>query len=72
MSLDELKKRATAGELTLIEATEKAVRLEGTLEVKKKVLEYVMRNPPERLLTDSGTMREWFARLDKHLNPEEP
>ena len=75
MNLEDLKKRATASELTLIEATEKALRADAVSEVRKKVLFFIQGDfPPSRddfrMRRDAGDA--WLRRLDEHLIPEEP
>lgn len=73
MTLEDLKKRATASELTLIEATEAALRASLTAEMKKSVKEFIMaNNPPSRdeVYRDQGAYPTWFARMDRHLNPD--
>ena len=72
MTLDDLKKRATASELTLIEAVEKAIRQEVSLETRKAVYDYILKNPPGYHRPEGMEMRDWFQRMEKHLNPDTP
>lgn len=61
----------TASELTLIEATEAALRQSMVTEVKKSLIEFITKNPPPDRYREGTDMRVWFDRLDKHLNPDE-
>lgn len=70
MSLEDLRKRATAAELTLIDAVVAEVKREARSEVKKAVFEFMTKNPPiirEYGGDPDGQMRTWFARMDEHF-----
>ena len=75
MTLKDLKDRATASELTLIEAVETTLRGEITQGTRTHLLEFCGANPPpdprdpRYHRTDAEA---WVARLDKHLNREAP
>ena len=73
MTLDDLKTRATAAEMALIEATEDAVRDDVVREIRKSVLGFINTNPPPRRddqFFEQSTANNGLARLDKHLNPD--
>lgn len=74
MTLEDLKKRATASELTLIEATESAVRASLTTDMLTLLASYLHENPPpsreDFRFGGNDVYREWFSRLSKHLNLE--
>ena len=75
MSLEDLKKRATASELTLIEAVEKSLRADVIVEVKRRLSEFVSKNPPmirESSINPASELRDCGTRLEKYLNPETP
>jgi hypothetical protein len=73
MTLDELKKRATASELTLIEATEKTLRKEVIRDVTTRLVNFIGDNPPpsrEDHKFDQSAGRRWSERLAEALDPE--
>ena len=75
MTLDELKKRATASELTLIEAVESGIAAKAYEETRKRVIEFLRKNMPPSLdcyRMDAQAGTRWLARLDQHMNPEAP
>ena len=75
MTLDDLKKRATASELTLIEAVEKSLRDETEPLVKRKVLEFIRTNRVPSMddaRFNNDVYPQWLSRLEKHLNPGTP
>lgn len=74
MTLEELKKRATAAELTLIDAAEKTLREGLELETTKRVVEFITANPPpgrEDLHYDRDAGHQWMRRLREHLTQED-
>ena len=73
VNLEDLKKRATASELTLIEAVESALRKEMTMSVKVEAMNFIRANPPiiDRFENDArDRISSWLATLEKHLIPE--
>lgn len=73
MNLEDLKKRATASELTLIEAVESTLRGDVVNEVRKETIKFVDRNMPptrEDYRMDGNVGVRWLAMLEKHLIPE--
>ena len=70
MSLEELRKRATAAELTLIDAVVAEVKREARSEVKNEIFKYIdLSFPPSRESARDfvGQAKVWVARLDEHL-----
>lgn len=70
MNLDELKAKATAGELALIEKTEALVADEKKTEVRRKALVFLRGNPPD---TDMGGRRIselWLDRFAAAISAE--
>ena len=74
MNLEDLKKRATASEITLIETVEKALQAEMTRRIKEEAVRFIRAHPPviDRFEKPDVTIREWVARFEKHLNPDSP
>lgn len=73
MTLEDLKKRATASELTLIEAVEAALRPAIIAEVRKKAFEFVNANPPPtreemRFMRSADEALLWGDRFKEALN----
>ena len=68
MTLEDLKKRATAAEITLIETVEKMVSGGANSKALDRVKEFVVRNEPLiRSREDQESMRGWFHRLQDYL-----
>lgn len=71
MNTKELKSKATASELTLIEAVESAVRKELLGDVLRELFDWMDKNmPPSRddlaFCRESG--KQWATRLQENLN----
>lgn len=68
MTLEDLKKRATAAEITLIETIEKMVSEEANSKALDRVKKFVAGNEPTiRSREDQESMRGWFHRLQDYL-----
>lgn len=70
MTLDELKARATASEITLIEATEAATREKVAAETRRSVIAFCRKNAPpnsEYLRYQPDAAQNWLGKLEKHL-----
>lgn len=75
MKLADLKQKATASELTLIDAVETALREEVARDLKKRLGEFLLKNPPpdrEIMRFQPDMMRDWSTHLNKHLGLETP
>jgi hypothetical protein len=74
MTLKDIKQKATASELTLIERVEFLLRDEANASAFKTLLEFVQKNPPpnreDMRFSDANPWGDWNARLTKHLNLE--
>lgn len=75
MTLQELKKRATASELTLIEAVEESLYEEIVEEVKQKAFCFIEKNlPPDRetIQFSPESAKNWGRDFKEALNSVEP
>jgi hypothetical protein len=75
MTLQDLKQRATASELTLIEKTESLLREEAVSAMRKAAVEFIQRFPPpdrEILHFEPDALRDWLGKFTKTVNPEKP
>lgn len=70
MNLKELKTKASAAEFTLIETVEKLVRENIEAETRRKMLDFMVKNPPpsreERLFGGGGDA--WMTNLERHMS----
>lgn len=70
MNLKELKTKASAAEFTLIETVEKLVRENIEAETRRKMLDFMVKNPPpsreERLFSGGGDA--WMTNLERHMS----
>lgn len=79
-SLDDLKKRATASELTLIHEVEKLTTCDLRSDVVGHVIRFIRTNPPPTresmmmMSSDFSSMADhvhnWVTRLNEHLDKE--
>lgn len=73
MTLKDLKQKATASELTLIEATEALLREEVTTALKDAAIGFLVKNlPPSRedlRFDGSDALRSWINNFTKALKP---
>lgn len=70
MNLKELKTKASAAEFTLIETVEKLVRENVEAETCRKMLDFMVKNPPpsreDRLCGQTG--EAWMKNLERHMS----
>lgn len=70
MNLKELKTKASAAEFTLIETVEKLVTENIRNEVCRKMLDFMVKNPPpsreERLFGGEGDA--WMTNLERYMS----
>lgn len=73
-TLDDLKKRATAAELTLIEATIAAIRPDVVTEVNATLMEWLKKNDPTDRIDhySQEQLRRWYHDLKTHLSTLTP
>lgn len=73
MTFDELRSRATAAELTLINSVIRLMEDEISERVRLKAANFINKNPPpyrDTLETTQGdSMRSWFKRFSEELKP---
>lgn len=70
MNLKELKTKASAAEFTLIETVEKLVRENIETEVCRKMLDFMVKNPPPSR-EDRGfgmTIEAWITNLERYMS----
>ena len=71
MNLKELKTKASAAEFTLIETVEKLVRENVEAETRRKMLDFVVKNPPpsrEDRVMFGQTGEAWMTNLERHMS----
>ena len=74
MTLQDLKSKATAGELCLIDQMDKFIRTEEEARMIKLTLEFIGKNPPpstEDRIFDRDSGQKWLKRFEAHFTDEQ-
>lgn len=71
MTIEDLKKRATASEITLIEMVEASLQKEIYQKTLDSFFEFCNANPPlfDTRENPRESMNRWVVRLNSHMNP---